>query len=157
MDKGRDNSFCSNATWDDFYLFAEGPAQKLGMWQHCMNRIFFPRGSWVTPAPQKKEMVSSGGNSSVCSSPKEIQTFQCGWHYSNRSFQLSRSPTLRGLLAWRKKAAIAQLALWTGVHVDHGTLVLHHVTKILFHISENLITCKLFSLLLQNNPPILGK
>lgn len=62
-----------------------------------------------------------------------------------------------GLLVWGKKAPIPQLCLWTGVHVYRGTLALHRITKILFQVSENLVPCNLFSLLLQNNPPILGK
>lgn len=62
-----------------------------------------------------------------------------------------------GLLVWGKRAATAQLCLWTSAHIHHGTLALHRITKILFWVSENLLTCKLFRLLLQNHPPILGK
>lgn len=41
--------------------------------------------------------------------------------------------------------------------MHQGMLALPHPTKTLFQVSENFVTCNLFSLLLQNNPAILRK
>lgn len=57
-----------------------------------MNTIFPPQYLQLHQNPRKSKRLSGGSKSSTPCLPKEIQTFQCGWHCGNRGFQLSRSP-----------------------------------------------------------------
>lgn len=117
------------------------------------QHLFFPEYLRLHQNPRKSKWRLAGAILQCAVHPQRYKPFSVADTIATEAF--SSHGHQDGL--WGKKAPILQLCLWTGAHVYHGTLALHDITKILFQVSESLITCNLFSLLLQNNPPILGK
>lgn len=120
-----------------------------------MNRIFPPQYLELHQNPRKSKWYLVGASLQHLVYLKRYKPFSVADTVATEAFRSQDHH--HGLLVWGKKAAMAQLCLWTSAHIHHGTLALYGITKILFQVSENLVTCKLFRLPLQNHPPILGK